>query len=160
MDDASPIGVLKASINGGTPLDVLSRLTGDVLTLDAGLLQAINGGTLADQQLILEVGMQIRRIAPVALVLAAAACGEAALDPGSAGVSPVRSRIAPGATTALVAPSPVSISAPLQIDKTTVSAGRTVTGTVTYQNTSASSITHQSARCWVSRRPRRASALR
>jgi len=74
--------------------------------------------------------MQIRRIAPVALLLAATACGEAALDPGSAGVSPVRSRIAPGATTALVAPSPVSISAPLRIDKTIVSSGGTVTGTV------------------------------
>src|SRR2546423_5996964 len=100
--------------------------------------------TLADQQLILEVGMQIRRIAPVALLLAATACGEAALDPGSAGVSPVRSRIAPGATTALVAPSPVSISAPLRIDKTIVSSGGTVTGTVTYQNTSTSSITIRS----------------
>src|SRR5438876_60462 len=98
-------------------------------------------GTLADQQLILEVGMQIRRIAPLVLLLAAAACGEAALDPGSTGASPVRSHIAPGATTALTASSPVSISAPLQIDKTTVSAGGTVTGTVTYQNTSATSIT-------------------
>ncbi len=89
--------------------------------------------------------MQIRQIAPLALLCAAAACGDAALDPGSADALKVRSRVTPGATTALVAASPVSIFAPLQIDKTTVSAGSTVTGTVTYQNTSASSITIRSA---------------
>src|SRR5207244_6559263 len=46
---------------------------------------------------------------------------------------------------AVVAPgSEVSISAPLLLDKTTVFAGDTLNGTVTYQNTSASSITIRS----------------
>jgi len=64
--------------------------------------------------------MQVRQIAPRALLVAAVACGGGSVTaqaaPGPARPPPP----APG--------SGISISAPLQIDKTTVSAGGTVTG--------------------------------
>src|SRR6266446_9663845 len=77
--------------------------------------------------------MQVRQIAPRALLVAAVACGGGSVTPQAAPGPARPPPPAPG--------SGISISAPLQIDKTTVSAGGTVTGTVTYQNTSASSIT-------------------
>ncbi len=55
VDDASPVTLLQAAINGGPWQDVMSRLTGDVLTLDVPLLQKINGGTLPDQEMIIAV---------------------------------------------------------------------------------------------------------
>src|SRR5438132_947120 len=77
--------------------------------------------------------MQVRQIAPRALLVAAVACGGGSVTPQAAPGPARPPPPAPG--------SGFSISAALQIDKTTVSAGGTVTGTVTYQNTSASSIT-------------------
>ena len=55
VDDASPITLLQASINGGPWLNVLTRLTSDVVTLDIPLLTQINGGTLPDQQLVIAI---------------------------------------------------------------------------------------------------------
>jgi YD repeat-containing protein len=55
VDDVSPITQLQASVNGGPWANVLSDLTGDVLTLNGTLLQQINGGPLADGQVVVQV---------------------------------------------------------------------------------------------------------
>src|SRR4030088_1470382 len=91
--------------------------------------------------------MQIRHSAVLALVFAAVACGQTTATPKTPGA--VASPASSGAE-ALLLPERIgtqlvtevlSVVAPLRIDKTTVSAGVTLTGTLTYQNISASSVT-------------------
>ncbi len=55
VDDASPITMLQASVNGGAYVNVLSNLTGDLLTLNTALLTQINGSPLPDGQLLIDV---------------------------------------------------------------------------------------------------------
>ena len=55
VDDVSPITLLQASINNGPSVNVLSDLTGDLLTLTGPLLQQINGGSLPDGELVIQV---------------------------------------------------------------------------------------------------------
>ena len=90
--------------------------------------------------------MQIRQSALHALIFAAAACGQATVTPKTpmAVASPASSgadALLPGRVGNHLVIELLSVSAPLRIDRLTVSAGGTLTGTVTYQNTSTISMT-------------------
>ena len=55
VDDISPVNEVQVSVNGGSYQSVLNDLTGDLLLLTNTLLTQINGGTIADGQVVIDV---------------------------------------------------------------------------------------------------------